>query len=528
MGDDGHQEAAIGDDTCPLPMPALPDALERGLADRLRTALWIYDFDRARVIWANQAALKVWRADSIETLRARDLASDMSPAVAARLRQYQEDFINGGATFSEVWTLYPQGQPRSLRCLFSGIRLKDGRMAMFCEGLADYNDTPEALRSAEALLHASVMITLYDLDGHILYSNPAARSAALPQRDDGKGADGTAPLLERLVDIDDHARLIVGLAGQGESRIVAPVRTARGKRWHEITARACQDAATGAPAWLVSEIDVTESKEYQAELEASRAKLEAQARQLREAHHAAESANRAKSQFLAHMSHELRTPLNAIIGFSDVTRRGTFGTVQPGRYGDYAELIHESGRLLLDLINDILDISKIEAGKMELRPAPIDARELAETSIRLISGMAREGSVTLLTDIAAETGPVFGDARALKQIVINLLSNAVKFTPAGGKVTLAIDNHPAGSAITVSDTGIGMNPDEIARALDPFSQIDSSIAQNHRGTGLGLALVKNLVELHGGTLSVLSRPHQGTDIAAIFPAQVRPGTAAEG
>ena len=516
MGDDGgsgpktSEQVASGD----IPrMPALPDGFSTSLAERLRTALWVFDIDLARVIWANPAALRVWRADSIEALYARNLANDMSPAVAARLRQYQEDFIGSGATFSEVWTLYPQGKPRSLRCLFSGIRLKDGRMAMFCEGLAEYNDTPEALRSAEALLHSSVMITLYDLDGQILYSNPAARSAALPL-----GADGTAPLLERFADIHDHARLVVGLGEQGEARIVARVRTARGLRWHKITARSCLDAATGAPAWLVSEIDVTESKEYQAELEASRAKLEAQARQLREAHQAAESANRAKSQFLAHMSHELRTPLNAIIGFSDVTRRGTFGAVQPGRYGDYAELIHESGRLLLDLINDILDISKIEAGKLELRPTLIEARELAETSLRLISGMARESAVTLVTDIEEGVSPVYGDERAIKQVIINLLSNAVKFTPAGGKVTLAIESLPDGaSAITVSDTGIGMNTDEIARALDPFSQIDSSIAQTHRGTGLGLALVKNLVELHGGELRVASHPHQGTAATVVLP-----------
>ncbi len=495
------------------PRPALADGFGADLADRLHTALWIYDIDNARVVWANPAALDLWRADSIDALYRRDMAADMSPGVAARLRQYQEDFIAKNATFSEVWTLYPKGQPRSVRCRFTGIRMKDGRMAMFCEGLADYADTPEALRSAEALLHSSVMITLYDLDGHVLYSNPAARSAELPLP-----ADGASPLLERLMDHADHRFLASEIAQRGEARIVARVRTSSGVRWHEITARLCQDAVTGAPAWLVSEIDVTESKEYQAKLEEIRAKLEAQARALREAHQAAESANRAKSQFLAHMSHELRTPLNAIIGFSDVTRRGTFGEVQPSRYGDYAELIHESGRLLLDLINDILDISKIEAGKMELKLAELEPHELAESCIRLVSGMAREGSVTLLTDVPDGTPPLHGDGRAVKQIIINLLSNAVKFTPAGGKVKLAIEGRAGGAtAVIVSDTGIGMSEEEIERALDPFSQIDSSIAQNHRGTGLGLALVKNLVELHGGVLSVRSRPHLGTDVMALFP-----------
>ncbi|WP_374381177.1 ATP-binding protein [Dongia sp.] len=512
MGDDGGQAMSVGDGQLP-DMPALPAAFDAGLAARLHTALWIYDIDLSRVIWANPAALEVWRAPDIGTLFARDLAVDMSPGVAARLRQYQEDFIAGPATFSEVWTLYPQGAPRSLRCRFSGIRLDDGRMAMFCEGLADYNDTPEALRSTDALLHTTVMITLYDLDGQILYSNPAARASRLA----GDTVEG-APLRVRFLDPVDHRRLVTTLAETGGARLIARVRTGTGLRWHEVTARIATDAATGAPAWLVSELDVTESKEYQAKLEETRSKLEAQARALREAHHEAESANRAKSQFLAHMSHELRTPLNAIIGFSDVTRRGTFGEVQPSRYGDYAELIHESGRLLLDLINDILDISKIEAGKMELKPTPLEARDLAESSARLVNDMAREGSVTLFTDVADGTQPLFGDQRAVKQIIINLLSNAVKFTPTGGKVKLSVEDRPNGaSAIVVTDTGIGMSEEEISRALDPFRQIDSSISQNHRGTGLGLSLVKNLVELHGGALSVRSRSGIGTEITALFP-----------
>ena len=506
-------EPARDDASGGVGLPALPAGFSTALADRLRTALWVFDIDHARVIWANPAALRVWRADSLNELSARDLRRDMSPAVAARLKQYQEDFIATDASFSEVWTLYPQGKPQSLRCLFSGVRLADGRMAMFCEGLAEFNDTPEALRSAEALLHSSVMITLYDLDGDILYSNPAARSAAPTSK-----GDGQAPLAARLADADDHQRLVTALQQAGEVRMVARVHTSQGQRWHEITARQCSDAATGAPAWLVSEVDVTDSKEYQAELENNRTKLELQARELRQAHQAAERASRAKSQFLAHMSHELRTPLNAIIGFSDVTRRGTFGMVEPPRYGDYAELIHESGRLLLDLINDILDLSKIEAGKMELKPALIDAKDLAEASTRLISGMAREASVTLLTNVPTDTQPVYGDARTIKQVIINLLSNAVKFIPAGGRIQLAIRDQPeGGTAILVSDTGIGMTAEEIERALDPFSQIDSSIAQHHRGTGLGLALVKNLVELHGGRLIVESGPQQGTAVTALLP-----------
>ena len=478
--------------------------------DRLKTALWVFDIDHARVAWANQAALKIWRADTLEELQARDMSADMSPAVERRLRQYQEDFIARDASFSEVWTIYPQGEPTPLNLVFRGQRLSDGRMAMLCEAIETISHTPESLRSAEALLHTSVMITLYDVDGRALYRNPGARSAAI-------GIEGL--LAARFVEPEDYQRLRVAIDTMGEAHQTARVYTAAGPRWHDITARVCRDAVTGADALLVSETDATEEKDYQAEIEESRAKLEEQARELRELHREAEAASRAKSQFLAHMSHELRTPLNAIIGFSDVTRQGTFGPVEPPRYRDYAQLIHESGRLLLDLINDILDISKIEAGKFELRPELIQARQLVEASSRLVSGMAKEAGVRLATEVEGGLETLYGDARAVKQIIINLLSNAVKFTPTGGRIELVIRPGPDGaSAITVSDTGIGMDPDEIGRALDPFRQIDSSIARNHRGTGLGLALVKNLVEIHGGSLDIVSRRSEGTSVTAVLPA----------
>jgi signal transduction histidine kinase len=486
--------------------------------DRLKTALWVFDIDRARVVWANRAALKIWRAQSLEELVARDMGSDMSPAVAARLRQYQEDFIARDASFSEVWTIYPHGEPRAIDVVFSGARLEDGRMAMLCEAIAEFSETPESLRSAEALLHTSVMITLYDQAGRPLYRNPAARAAAI-----GVDSQDSSSLAGRFANAAEFRQLSQTIAEHGEARQLARIHTAAGSRWHEITARACHDAATGAPALLVSETDMTEAKDYQAELEESRAKLEEQAQELRELHRAAESASRAKSQFLAHMSHELRTPLNAIIGFSDVTRQGTFGPVEPPRYRDYAQLIHESGRLLLELINDILDISKIEAGKFELRPELLEAQALVEASSRLVSGMAKEAGVKLVTDIEGGIEMLYGDARAIKQIIINLLSNAVKFTPTGGRIDLTIQPGPDGaSAITVRDNGIGMDPEEIGRALDPFRQIDSSVARNHRGTGLGLALVKNLVEIHGGTLDIISRRSEGTSVTAVLPPPPEP------
>jgi signal transduction histidine kinase len=484
-----------------------------GTYQRLRSPIWVFDFDHQRVLWGNGAALELWRAPDLTELLCRDLSRDMSPSVAARLRQYREDFERRDATFSEVWTLYPQGQPRTLHVIYSGVRLSDHRMALFCEGISAFNETPETLRSAEALLHTTVMITLYDLSGIPLYRNPAARSVA-----PAEGSGQPTPLGSRFVDGHAYGQMLGEMKALGEARLVARMRTAAGERWHAITARDCHDAATGKPARLVTEVDVTETKLYQRQLEDSQAQLERQTSELRAAQQGAEAANRAKSAFLAHMSHELRTPLNAIIGFSDVVRSGTLGEISPPLYRDYAEIIHESGNHLLTLINDILDISKIEAGKFDLQPEMLDPGPLLESIRRLISGLVEKSGNQLTVTLDPHLTAIHGDERAIKQIVINLLSNAVKFTPAGGRITLlAQPDGRSGLHLMVGDTGIGMSPAEIAKALDPFGQVNSSVAEKHQGTGLGLSLAKMLSELHGGRLEIDSAPKLGTRVNVFLP-----------
>jgi len=270
--------------------------------------------------------------------------------------------------------------------------------------------------------------------------------------------------------------------------------------------------------------DLTEVKARQAELEHTQQKLRQQtqsltqlAEQLRAARIAAETANQAKSRFLAHMSHELRTPLNAILGFADVIRQNMFGEISPSRYRDYAQYIHESGSHLLEMINDVLDLSKIEAGKFELKIEPLDAPAIAQSGSKLVAGMAKENGVNLvLDDDMCQT--VHGDSRAVKQIIINLLSNGVKFTPRGGYVTLQIKEvGQIGAEIVVTDTGIGMSKEDIVKALDPFGQIDGTLARRHRGTGLGLPLVKNLAEMQRGFISVDSAPSRGTRVSVFLP-----------
>ena len=223
----------------------------------LRTPVWVFDIERARVAWANASALALWRAQDLAELRSRDMSADMSSAVRERLEQYRTAFEHGPVDFSEMWTLYPNGEPVTLRMIFSGHRLADGRMAMLCEALAEISDIPDRLRSAEALLHTPVMITLYDPDGVALYRNPASQDSV----------SGTADTLaRRFADPNDHARLTARLAVDGSAMVQAPVVTARGTCWHEISARRCRDAVGGEPALLVSETDITAHKSAEAQV----------------------------------------------------------------------------------------------------------------------------------------------------------------------------------------------------------------------------------------------------------------------
>jgi len=225
------------------------------LLQRISLPVWVFDIDQSCVHWANAAALQMWRADSLEELCLRDMGSDMSVSVARRLRQYQSDFEHHGATFSEQWTIYPAGEPVSMNMQLSGIRLADQRMAMLCESRIIEPDTPEALRSVEALLHTPVMISLYDQTGDVLYRNPAARES-VPRLH--------MPMAERVDDNDSLHRMLRDAHINGEATMTLPVQTVDGARWHEVSVRQCRDAVTGRDAYLVSEVDVSAIKQAQA------------------------------------------------------------------------------------------------------------------------------------------------------------------------------------------------------------------------------------------------------------------------
>jgi signal transduction histidine kinase len=256
-----------------------------------------------------------------------------------------------------------------------------------------------------------------------------------------------------------------------------------------------------------------------AQLKNSRHALEEMSRRLAITAEEAHQANRAKSAFLANMSHELRTPLNAIMGFSEVMKDEHLGPMSNPRYLSYVGDIHDSGRYLLGIINDILDLSKIEAGKMTLDNAEeFPLRDAVEGALGLIANLGGKFGVRVVSELPPADLQLMAVDRMIRQILINLVGNAIKFTPAGGSVHVSgVLEKDGGYALSVRDTGIGMNEEEIEKALTPFGQVENKATAKHTGTGLGLPLAKAMVELHDGTLTVHSMPMEGTTIVLRFP-----------
>ncbi|MCP5411525.1 MAG: PAS domain-containing sensor histidine kinase [Alphaproteobacteria bacterium] len=347
------------------------------------------------------------------------------------------------------------------------------------------------------------LITRHSSDGCVCFASPATHALL------GRAPEeivGLAPA--ELVHPDDLAAVqsalmeasYFGRLGEAQVRL----RHKDGHHvWAEIRCRPGQGMERGAGGDIVAVTrDITERK--------------AQERALVEARDAALAASRAKSRFLANMSHELRTPLNAIIGFSEVMNREMFGTIGP-RYQEYSRLIHESGTHLLDLINSVLDMSKIEAGKFELAEELFELGDVVDSAVRFLTMPAERAGVGLVQHVAPQARQIFADRRAVKQILVNLLSNGVKYTPPGGEVRIAVEATPQGVVLSVSDTGTGISADDLKRLGQPFEQVEGAETRGKEGTGLGLALVKALAAMHGGEAELHSVLGEGTTVSVRLP-----------
>lgn len=366
------------------------------------------------------------------------------------------------------------------------------------EAEANVRSTEESFQS---IFHAAPLpIALVDPSSFgVMHANMAALRLFGLSEEDGARVD-----VRTLFDEEDlPARIETLLAS---SRIGTPVEF-RMKKKDGTTIHVLVSAATahfqGRRALLIGIQDVT----------AKRKEAEA----LRDARDQATAASRSKSEFLANMSHELRTPLNAIIGFSEALERELFGPIGSPRYREYAEDIHDSGVHLLSLINDILDLSKIEAGHFKLHEDEADLNHVIGAATRIVRHRAQQANISIELSLPEPPVALVADERALKQVLINLVSNAVKFSPDGSLVRIEAQVRPDSLRVSVVDEGAGIAEEDIPRALTPFTQLDGSLSRAHEGTGLGLPLAKHLTELHGGRLSIESELGKGTAVHVDLP-----------
>jgi len=381
-------------------------------------------------------------------------------------------------------------------------------MIGICQDVTAQAEAERALRESERLYRvladeASDVIFKVSTKGICIYASPACTHTLGFRPDEMVGT----PILRYALRSDHHIiRAAYERAAQG---LQAQRVTFRGVHrlgetvWLEASVRPVIDATGNFTELVIVARDITERRQYEEELRRAREK--------------AEAANITKSKFLANMSHELRTPLNAVIGFSDIMREEMFGPMGSDQYTDYIQLIHESGQFLLDLINDILDMSKIEAGKYDLYIENIGLEDMVAGCLRIMEGRIGSDSIALNWSVPEDLPPIPADERAVKQILLNLLSNAVKFTDAGGAIAVIAEGLDDCVRISVTDTGCGIPPEAIPRLAQPFEQAMSDSTAGQGGTGLGLALVKSFVELHDGALTIESIEGEGTTVAFTLP-----------
>jgi len=384
-------------------------------------------------------------------------------------------------------------------------------------------------RLRDGIESVSDAFVLFDRHGRLVLWNQAF-----------KDAFGFTDEAVRKGALKDELNRIASLAIKTERPSAEGQAGAREVELHDGRVLQLAERYTGDGGTVVTAADVTAIRRQEVErqkaadslritvdqLEASQEKLSLLARKYEIAMTRAESANQAKSEFLANMSHELRTPLNAINGFSEIMAGEMFGPLGDARYKGYAGDILTSGQHLLSLINDILDMAKIEAGKMTLHYEPVSLKDVCDDAIRLMRGKAQESGLTLILT-APELPEIEADYRGLKQVMLNLISNAVKFTPEGGEITVSAERLGQNRVrIAVTDTGIGIAAEDLARLANPFEQVEGQHSKTTQGTGLGLSLTKALIELHQGRMLMQSEPGVGTTVSFDIPMR-RPGEAAD-
>ena len=509
-------------------------ALNRG-----RCGLWDWDLSRGRIFWS-QSMFTMLGLDSRSDLltfgevNALVNSDDIDLfAIADRLISGDIDHIDQSFRMQHagghwIWL--------RVRCELSSTAADASRHLIgiavdITEQKSLAEKTVEAdLRLRDAIETIPEAFVLWDAEDRLVLCN--SHFQRLHKLPDTAVSPGTS--YETVIEVGSMPEVrtrLQGAANQGPGARTFEAQLGDGS-WLHISERRTKDGG-----YVSVGTDITQIKEHEqklvdndhrlratvTDLQRSQSALERQAVELAdlaqkyaEQKNSAEEANQAKSKFLANMSHELRTPLNAIIGFSEVMGSGMFGTLGSDKYQEYCHDILTSGKYLLEVINDILDMSKIEAGRMKLDMQPLDLSKTLAESLRVVSGRAENKNLTLHADIE-NTISVVADRRAVKQIIVNLLSNAVKFTPDDGKVE--VRGRILGNSIVlmIADTGIGIPQDSLRRLGKPFEQVESQLTKSYQGSGLGLAIARSLTGLHGGTMKLRSKLGSGTVVRVMLP-----------
>ena len=447
--------------------------------------------------------------------------------------QAHYDQLEARRPFREFTYSYRDADGRRRVCRLSGkpIFAADGTFQGYRGVGSEITAEAEARERAEAAerrLHEAIEslgdgFAWYDADDRLVMCNSTLRQNYRAIGDllvpGGTFESHLRAAVERgvfsITEPDSQAWITARLRRRRDDRGAVEQRLSDG-RWLRI-----DEHRTGDGGTVGIYTDITAVKESQLALEKARGDLERRVdertAELRHAKEDAEEANRSKSDFLARMSHELRTPLNAILGFSEVIRDQLFGLMEKPIYAEYGRDIHRSGAHLLSLIDDLLDVSKIEAGKFELKDEAFALAELVPDIVQLIVTDAAKKKLELKIDIAPNLCQLRADGRATKQMLLNLLSNAVKFTPAKGRIVVRAFAEAGAIVVAVEDTGIGIAESDFDKVLAPFGQVESPMTGAGKGTGLGLTIVKSLIELHGGALRLESALDRGTTVTLTFP-----------
>ncbi len=514
------------------------DAQERSelALTRGRCGLWDWDLSRGGMYWSRSMYEMLGYRPVEQTLSFAEVQGIVHPedidlfSLARRAASREIDHIdhvfrmrNAAGTYVFVRARAQIVDPDAADIHFVGIAIdvtENQRLALRSE------KADQRLRTAIDNIPESFV--LYDAANRLVLCNARFQEFhGLTDADTvpGAGRDELESRMEKLA-------LERRLAGASREGTITFERLLADGRWLQVT-----ELTTGDGGRVSVGTDITQLKLQQERMEDSERRLMAMIQDLSQARRGeqersrelaetnrmlmreterAEGANRAKSDFLANISHELRTPLNAIIGFSEVIQKQFFGPIGSAKYEEYVNDIHRSGNHLLGVINDILDMSKIEAGRFTIEPEPIDLQPLLDEALKMVAVQAEARKIRL-EERADASLRAHVDRRAMKQVLINLLSNAVKFTREGGRIAVKARRTQKALTITIEDTGCGIAPDALKRLGRPFEQVQNQFSKNHEGSGLGLAISRSLVEMHGGALKIRSKPGIGTIVSVRIP-----------